>query len=254
MDEALYDEMAASERTYWWFVAKRRIIHSLIARYLAPSAAADASRPVALDIGCGTGAMLEELETQGFETVGCDSHPASLQACHSLSLEVLSGTLPDDLPFDRESFDVVILSDVLEHVEQDAASVASVTSLLKPGGILICTVPAHPWMWTSRDELHHHKRRYRRREFRRLFDLPELSEILFSYYNSALFPLMIAARIVSRVTRSDEEPDIKPLPAPINALLRSVFEIEKTLLGRLPFPPGGSLISVHRRVDRQRAS
>jgi hypothetical protein len=109
-------------------------------------------------------------------------------------------------------------------------------------------------MWTRRDELHHHKRRYRRPEFRRLFDLPELSEMLLSYYNSMLFPLMVAARIVSRVTKSDEEPDIKPLPTPINALFRSLFEIEKTLLGRLPLPPGGSLISVHRRVARPRAA
>ncbi len=113
---------------------------------------------------------------------------------------------------------------------------------------MICTVPAHPWIWTRRDELHHHKRRYRSGEFRRLFDLPNLGKELFSYYNSALFPLMLAARILSRWTGADAEPDIKPLAAPINASLRAVFESEKRFLGRLRLPPGGSLISIHRRV------
>jgi SAM-dependent methyltransferase len=246
MDEALYTELAASERTYWWFVAKRSIILSLIDRYIEPTV--DGRPYRALDIGCGTGGLIEDLAGLGFAATGCDTHSASLEACRRLGLEVSAGTLPDDLPFTDRAFDVIVLSDVLEHVEEDAASVEAVSALLAPRGILVCTVPAHPWMWTRRDDLHHHKRRYRRREFRRLFELETLDEELLGYYNSALFPVMIASRALSRVRRTDGIPDVRPLPRPLNALLRSVFGAEKHLLGRVPLPPGGSLVSVHRRV------
>lgn len=245
MDDAVYTEMAAQERTFWWFAAKRRILTSLIGRYLV-GPPDDGQQPKALDIGCGTGALLEDLARLGFEAVGCDNHPASFETCRRRGLAVSTGTLPDDLPHSEPSFDVIVLSDVLEHVDEDRESVEAVTRLLRPGGLLVCTVPAHPWLWTRWDDLHHHKRRYRHAEYRRLFAMPELTELLFSYYNSFLFPLMVGARIVSRWRQAYQEPNLTPPPAPLNTLLRTVFASERSLLGRIPLPLGGSLISVHR--------
>ena len=64
------------------------------------------------------------------------------------------------MPFAPASFDLVCAFDVIEHVDEDGASVAALGALLKPGGYLATTVPGQPWMWGLHDELHHHKRRY----------------------------------------------------------------------------------------------
>ena len=65
---------------------------------------------------------------------------------------VEGGLLPDGLPFAPASFDLVCAFDVIEHVDEDAASVAALARLLKPGGYLATTVPGQPWMWSRHDE------------------------------------------------------------------------------------------------------
>ena len=67
-------------------------------------------------------------------------------------------------------------------------------------------------------------------------------------YQAWLFPLMVAARVAERGRRAPRDgPPVRPLPGPVNGTLRRIFESEKHLLGRVPLPIGGSLISVHRR-------
>ena len=120
---------------------------------------------------------------------------------------------------------------------------------LRPGGLLICTVPAHRWMWTRRDEFHGHLRRYSRRSFRRVFAGQPLGPVVFSYYNSGLFPVMAAARLGKRLLGIDRAgADIRPLPPPLNSLLRSIFEAEKHILPHAPIPAGASLIAAHRKL------
>ena len=85
-------------------------------------------------------------------------------------VRVEGGLLPDGLPFEPASFDLVCAFDVIEHVDQDQASVTALGQLLKPGGYIATTVPAQPWMWSRHDELHHHKRRYRMHGYRALFE------------------------------------------------------------------------------------
>lgn len=246
MDESLYHEMLALERRFWWFVAKRNIILHLVRRFLR------SSRPCRLracDIGCGCGALLERLADE-FDAVGVEASGIGRTYCEQRGLAVREGSLPGELPFEPKSFDVIVLSDVLEHVVEDRESVIAVTHLLRRNGLLLCTVPAHPWLWTQRDVLHHHVRRYGRRRFRSLFTGLPLREELLSYYNIALFPAMMVSRLGRRRFGMDRAtPDLKMPPGLINAGLRFVFESEKYVLGRANAPIGGSLISIHRKIE-----
>lgn len=219
-------------------------MRALIDRHLTRPA--DAARPKLIDLGCGTGALLREC-AHAFDVAGMDTHEAAIEACARDGLDVRFGTLPDAVPFEPGSADVVVLSDVLEHVEEDHASAGAAAALLRPGGLLVCTVPAHPWMWTARDELHHHKRRYTRPAYERVFEHAGLEPVLVSWYNTTLFPLMGAFRLAKRVLPAGRAgPDVTPLPGPVNALLRTLFAIESSRLVRGPLPFGASLISVHR--------
>lgn len=238
--------MAALETRYWWFAAKRAIILHLLRRYLEPPHTAP--RPRIADVGCGPGALLADLAADGYDAVGVDDSADARALGAERGLSILPGTLPDNLPFEPASCDAVILSDVLEHVEADRASVLAVADTLRPGGLLIATVPAHPFLWTKRDEFHHHKRRYTARAFRALFENAPLEPIVFSYYNSALFPALAAVRLAKKTLGLDRAaPDIRPLPGPLNGALRALFEVEKHILPRARLPFGASLIAVCRR-------
>jgi hypothetical protein len=132
---------------------------------------------------------------------------------------------------------------VLEHVEQDEAALASIARKLKVGGKILITVPAHPWMWSAHDEVNHHKRRYTRKTLRGAIHAAGLQVEMLSWFNSLLFPLAAAARLAGRVTGKEDSDDKLP-PKPVNSLFETIFGWERYALGRLPLPPGVSLVAI----------
>ncbi len=261
MDEALYRLHAEREETYWWWVGKNRIILSLVDRFAPPPPlTSDIAHPTsrrALDIGCGAGGVLAKLGTR-FDALGIDMSPIAREYCAKRALTALDGSLPNALPdsITPNSFDVIIMSEVIEHVAEDRASVETVARLLRPGGILICTVPAHMWLWSSHDDFNFHQRRYTRAQFGSLFEnLPgvSLERLVLSYYQAASLPLVVAGRVVEKTKtklsgKPPPEPEVKPLPGPLNWALTKAFEVEKSLLPHTRLPWGTSVISVHRRL------
>jgi SAM-dependent methyltransferase len=246
VDERVFRLHAEHEARNWWFVAKNRIILSLLDRF-APGAPVGKLR--ACDIGCGSGGLLAPL-SERYDAVGVDSLPLALDYCRERGLKAVSGRLPDQIPLEPGSFDIVVASEVIEHVPDDLASVGTLAGLLRPNGILVCTVPANQWMWSVHDERNHHCRRYSRSAFQSLFRGAPLAPERLSYYNFGLFPLMAAVRVASRVLRLDRTgAEYKAPPQPFNALFRALFESEKHVLARSSLPIGGSLIGVHRRLD-----
>jgi len=242
MDEAVYREMYEIEDRFWWFAAKRGVLLHLIRRFHPE---AGSRRLSVCDIGCGCGALLAAL-SRCHDAIGIDASPTALAFCRKRKLNVAQGELPARVLLAPRSVDIVVLSDVLEHVDEDRASVVAAAGLLRPGGLLICTVPACPWLWTRHDESHHHRRRYTRARFATLFDDLPLNVRVMSYYNSFLFPAMILMRLIARLSKSDRAGLGLHVPSPpLNGLLRRVFESEKHLLTLLSLPIGGSLISVH---------
>jgi SAM-dependent methyltransferase len=141
------------------------------------------------------------------------------------------------------TYDMVAILDVLEHVEADREALASIARKLKPGGRILITVPAHPWMWSAHDEVNHHKRRYTRKTLRRVVSEAGLKLELMTWFNSLLFPLAAAARLAGRITGKEDSDDKLP-PRPVNALFETLFGLERYAVGRLPMPPGVSLVAI----------
>ncbi len=91
-----------------------------------------------------------------------------------------SGT---DLPFRDGSFNVVMASDVLEHIESDGEAVAEIARVLRPGGSAILSVPAHGWLFSQHDTALQHFRRYSKRAVRELLERNRLLVHRLSYWN-----------------------------------------------------------------------
>lgn len=248
MKAPLYEELYRVEETYWWFRARRSIVLDLLKRY-----APDKADLNIVDVGCGCGYTIYEFSKYYKNIIGVEFGKEAVKFCEKRGIEVIQGEFPSGVDLKDESFDVVLILDVLEHVHDDKGFLEKGAAILKPGGIIIVTVPAYPFLWTHRDEYHEHVRRYTKKGFRKLFnDLP-LKKIAFSYFNFFLFLPITISRLLSKVLGYDKKaPDINVPPKPINSALEKMFSLEKYLLGKINLPWGVSLIAVYRKrqVDR----
>ncbi len=245
MDKALYEELHRVERDHWWFQARRRIVWSLVERYLAGK---KQERLKVCELGCGTGGNLAPI-AERHDVVGVECAPEGLElARRALGNRVKFGSLPNEVNLPPESFDVVLLTDVLEHIERDAASAATAMRLLRPGGIVVATVPAYQWLYSPRDTHHHHFRRYGKNQFAELWRSANVETLLLSHYNSFLFPLAATQRLMSKLLGGEKtQGDLKTPNAILNSLLSDVMGSEANLLGRVPVPFGLSLVAVVRK-------
>jgi SAM-dependent methyltransferase len=250
MDDSLYSEMYRTEKHHWWFVGRRAVVRNLMSRFASP---ANQDRWRICDVGCGAGGNLEGLADQ-HDVIGVDASERALEyARKRLGARAKYGSLPDDIDLPRDTFDVVLSTDVFEHVEDDSGAAKTAVSLLRPGGILIATAPAYQWLYSPRDKHHQHFRRYGKRQFASLFDLEDARVELLSYYNTFLFPAAAGARLWSKYVGGEEEPGDLQAPAkPLNTALAALFGAEKWLLGRVPSPFGLSVIAVVRKLDSAR--
>ncbi len=241
MERKVYEQMARLDGQHWWFTARRRILDGVIERIVQPPPDARI-----LELGAGTGHNLSMLSRFG-EVEASELDPSARElASERLGKPVVEAALPDLSMFPADSYDLVALLDVLEHVSDDRASLAAILHLLKPGGALLLTVPINPWMWSAHDAAHHHHRRYRKREIRSLAKEAGYGIELLSPFNSLLFPPIAAVRLLGKLTGKDDSDDALP-PAPVNRILDRIFGLERGLVGRVPMPFGVSLVAVLRR-------
>jgi len=198
-----------------------------------------------LDVGCGTGAILESFSRR-YQAFGTDTAPQAIEFCRERGLTRLHlGTLETYPPSDP--FDLITMLDMAEHVEDDAALLQAGRRLLGEGGHVLIAVPAFPSLWSKHDEILHHKRRYTRRGLRALVERAGFTVEHLSFFNTFLFPVAWMKRIAARLSGSEKANDLEIPPPPLNAALRGVFRIERHILPRASLPIGLSLLCLARK-------
>jgi SAM-dependent methyltransferase len=238
MERIVYDRMAEIDQLHWWYRARRDILSALIDRRISLP-----SDPRILEVGCGTGHNLAMLRHFGrvdaIEVDGAAREIASKRLGHA----VMDAPLPALAGVPDRTFDLIAILDVIEHIDEDVAGLEGLARKLKPGGKILITVPAFPWMWSAHDVVNHHKRRYTRKTLKALVRDAGLKLEFMSWFNSLLFPLAATARLAGRLTGKEDSDDKLP-PRPVNWLFERIFGLERYALGRLPFPPGVSLVAI----------
>lgn len=252
MEERYYAEYARVQATHWWFAGRRRIIGALLERALA--GAGDERR--ILDVGCGTGANLDELARFG-RVEGVDPDPAAVEFAGRAGGPPITQAGGDDLPFPDEAFDVVTLLDVIEHAPDDTVVLREAARVLRPDGVMLLTVPAYTWMWGAQDVISHHHRRYTAPRLRTSLGRAALKVERTTYFNTLLFPPIAAVRLLRRLrpapedVRSDFEMGV---PGPANRLLGQAFALEAPVVSRVRLPFGVSLAAVALRAPSPTAA
>jgi SAM-dependent methyltransferase len=249
MYEHEYEAMYRLEDSYWWFVARRRLAVEIVARELAGRRDARI-----LDVGCGTGSNLSAFSGLG-SSVGIDMSPDALAFCRSRGLDQVTLSELERLPFPDRTFDVVTAMDVLEHVDDDLAALAELRRVLKPGGVLLATVPAYGFLWSEHDEALKHRRRYTAHELRNKLTVRDFAVERTSYFITTLFLPILLMRIHQGLFKKSTYPQtsVRPLPGPINSALVALLGLERRAFRHINLPFGVSIVALARPSDAPRA-
>lgn len=242
MDQKAYDEIALQEdEQWWWSRARQAIAKTLLNRLSLPANAA------ILDAGCGVGANLSWLAPYGdLHAFEIDNGSREIAAKRGVA-KVEAGSLPDQIPFGDKQFDLINLLDVLEHIEDDRATLAALYARLKPGGVLLINVPAFQFLFSHVDVMYHHFRRYGFRELKDKVEAAGFEIELINYWNFLLFPVAALVRFYERLRKKDSSIGFKTPAAPINNTLIAMVSAERFIVPHVRLPFGLSLMVVARK-------
>lgn len=246
MNKEFYAEYYQIEDKHWWFIGRREIFLRLLDKYLPPVN----GRPRRiLDVGCGTGTMLQYLAHYG-DVLGIDADEEAVRFCHERGVEQVQQVTTAMLPFPAATFDLITILDVLEHIEDDRGTLRELHRVLRPGGTLLLAVPAYRFLWGPQDEISGHKRRYMAGEIRERLTTAGFRLRRRSYFNTFLFPIIAGVRVLrpyrpgSATLKSDFT---MTRPGPANTLLARLFAAEAPLVARWNLPFGVSILALARK-------
>ncbi len=244
MEPEAYLDMAAVEARHWWFAGRRRVLAAAIRGMRLPANAR------ILELGSGTGGNFAFLSGfGGVSAVEMNETAREISQARGQGAAVHHGMLPDNLPFEGHVFDLVCLFDVLEHIEEDDATLRTIRGLLAPGGRALITVPAHPSLFGPHDIALHHKRRYTRAQLAAKLRAAGLRVQKLSFMNMALAPCAFALRWLDRLRGARQASGTSIPPAPVNTLFTWMFSAEAWVLPYADLPFGLSLLAVVSAAD-----
>jgi len=241
MERDYADQYSTLYRRHWWWRAREQFLLDHFRR-LFPGGVGGSI----LDVGCGDGLFFDKLREFGQpEGVEADGHLVTEQGRRQGPIHI--GSL-ETFPKDR-SFRLILMADVVEHVEDDVALLRCARELLAADGHLVLTVPAFPALWTQHDDVNRHHRRYTLASFTSAVRQAGLQVEHARYFFHWLAPLklLVAARERIRPPRGTAATMIPP--GLINGLLTRLTRVEQRLLRDHAPPFGSSLLVVARRQE-----
>jgi 2-polyprenyl-3-methyl-5-hydroxy-6-metoxy-1,4-benzoquinol methylase len=240
METAVYDSLARQEDRHWWFEGRRRIVRELMTARLRPR-----DRRQILDVGCGTGGMLPVLQELG-HVEGAEPSPDAIAYLNQRFPQVTIHriALPDPLP--EKQWHVITAFDVIEHLADPVACLASLRDRLVDDGQVVITVPAYQFLWSNHDVVHHHQRRYDRAMLAEHVAQAGLRLSYVTNFNTLLLPAIAGVRMVQRVLKREPRMtgDVSDTNGVVNAMLTWLFASERALLQVAPLPAGVSIFAI----------
>ena len=232
--------MDRAEDHLWWY----RSLHAYLTQALLNSRA-PVDSPM-LDAGCGSGGLLRALASVApdRQRIGLERlEPVAARAREKSGATIVVGTV-DALPFQDNSFGAIFSADVLYHRNVDPGlAMRESFRCLKPGGLMLINVPAFQWLSSYHDQRVHGARRFRRHELKQMFASAGFSLPKIHYWNSLLFPVMVARRM--RPTSANAASDVEPLPGYLDTTLGAIVSLERNLIRMgVRFPAGGSILGL----------
>jgi SAM-dependent methyltransferase len=242
MDLGVYEAEARVEATHWWFTGRRKLFGRII-RELPLG-----KEESVLDVGTSTGTNLRLLREMGFANVtGLDMSEDAIRFCAEKGLGPVQLGDVTRMPFGDGAFSLVLATDIIEHIDDDARALAEIRRVLKPNGSVLFTVPAFMSLWGLQDVVSHHKRRYRRHDFLERVRAAGLDPGDAFYFNYLLFAPIWSARQLMKVVKPSVKSENELNPDWLNAALGAVFNVDTRTAPWLRPPFGVSILVLARK-------
>jgi 2-polyprenyl-3-methyl-5-hydroxy-6-metoxy-1,4-benzoquinol methylase len=236
MDAAYTAAYSRLYREHWWWRSRERILLQKIDQLLAGSPNARI-----LDVGCGAGLFFDALDTYG-HVDGIESDAIAVEQSGRWRHRIHLGEFATFQA--TAAYDLILLLDVLEHLQRPDVLLGQCVGRLAPGGAMIVTVPAFDWLWTAHDDLNHHVKRYTAAEMARLVRASGLTVVETGY----LFQSLVLPKLLVRAKEaiSAGQAEVPRVPRRLlNLALAAWFRCEYAIAGWLPF--GSSVMVIARR-------
>lgn len=240
MDKAYEAKYHDLEKTHWWFKGRRAIVRKLLQKIK--------QKEKLLEIGCSRGMFLQELPKE-IQATGIDISKEAIQQCKKQNITNVQLMDGGKTTFAKNTFDVLIASDVLEHIKEDGIALQNWQKILKPGGTLIVFVPACPFLWSKHDEVNHHYRRYTKKQLINQLQKAGLTVTRSSYWNFLLFfPTLVVRTLQHSIKSKTKTTDnLQTTNIVFNTLFYLLLIIENTLLKMVNYPIGVSVFAIGKK-------
>lgn len=237
MKDKNYEAIFKLEKNNWWYKSKRNLFEKILKKF-------NRNFERCLDIGCGVGSNFEILKNFSEEVVGIDYSDNALKYCKGKKYSNLIKMDATDMDFKENTFDLVICSDVLEHVN-DSRTVKEILRVLKPNGVFIFSVPAHNYLWGPTDEISNHVKRYEKNELKSLFR-DNFKILKLGYWNfSMFFPNLLFLQLLSIFKkRKQSKNTLDFAPKFLNKFFYTLLFIENKLFNKIDLPQGVSIVGI----------
>lgn len=244
MPENLLVDLEATVRRHPWWTARARLALAVLQRYgIAPPA-------TILDAGCGWGTNLTALETGGYRVSGLDISRRMLERLDRPDRTLIEADLTQPLPPEAEPADGLLALDVIEHIDDDRAAVSRLGQLVRPGGVVIVSVPALPELFSRFDKVQGHRRRYVPERLQAAFTDTGLTVENIFWWGGWMVPVLRRMRKASKEENCQKTYAdylrLPPWPAPWLMGAAYAWEHDRALEGKLQ--TGTSLFAAARRL------
>ena len=241
MERNVYIRQYNQNKNHWWFEGRKLVLSTILKKY-------SNNKKIILDYGCGVGINLGMLSKFGKVFYYDKSRLAINYVKKKYSNKNFFVNINKLYKY-KNKFDLIVATDVIEHIKNDKREIIKISHLLKKNGYILVTVPAFQSLYSSKDKSLKHYRRYNKETLRKLLN-KNFHEIKFTYFNFILF-LPIAILIIffkiikiKFINSVEKKPNFL-----INKLAFLLFAFECFFINKIKFPFGISLLFFGKKIN-----
>ncbi len=233
MKNEVYLRHIKNYQDHWWFQSRKNIIEKIIKKN------AKKKNLKILDFGSGSGVNLYMLSKYGHVSI-FETHKETQRYLK----KVYKGTKFQVInSLNTHKFDLILMADVLEHIKNDKKQIELLFKKLKKNGKILLTVPAFKYLFTHKDIILGHYRRYNIREIKEIFK--KFKVLKLTYFNFFLFIPIALSLIFFKILKSNFIDSVEKKPNYIiNFILFIIFNAESKVINIFNFPFGISILGL----------
>ena len=237
MDNKTFSRQIKNQKKHWWFQARKKIIDQIISNINLKK------KNNILDFGTGSGVNLDMLRKHGL----VDIHEQNKYARTVIKKEKKIKNLYSTLKIKKNFYDLILLADVIEHVKQPKELLKDLKKFLKKDGRILITVPAYQFLFSKKDEVLGHYRRYNKKHLKNELDGFKIENI--SYFNTFLCIPIVMMTLLNKLLKRDYIKEVETTPNSIlNKLFYILFASEKYFIKYFNLPFGVSIYILAKNV------